>query len=398
MIRFKRDLDAIARIDAVPMLLDVICRSTGMGFAAVARVTEERWIACAVDDKIAFGLLPGDELKIETTICDAIRVSGEPVIIDHVATDAEFSSHPTPAMYGFQSYISMPILRRDGTFFGTLCAIDPKPAKLRTPETIGMFRLFADLIGFHLEAQEKLDASEAALLTERQTADLREQFIAVLGHDLRNPIAAIDAGLRMLGKSRTEQQAQTILSHMGQSVRRVDELIANVLDLARGRLGGGIGLNRTANASLKPMLEHTVDELRASWPNRTVNVDIDLPVPIDCDGPRISQLLSNLVGNALTHGTDAPIWVVGSVRGSNFELSVANDGKPIPAATRERLFEPFNRAAINPGHAGLGLGLFIAAQIARAHGGTLTVASVAEETRFTLTIPLTPAATQNLMP
>jgi GAF domain-containing protein len=84
-------------------------------------------------------------------------------------------------MYGFQSYISVPIRRADGSFFGTLCAIDPKPAKLNTPETVGMFRLFADLIGFHLDAVDQLASSEAALLDERQTAELREQFIAVLG-------------------------------------------------------------------------------------------------------------------------------------------------------------------------------------------------------------------------
>ena len=123
------DVALISRIDAVPTILEVVCRTTGMGFAAVARVTEDRWIACAVQDEIAFGLKPGGELKVETTICNEIRASGEPVVIDHVAEDEAFCGHPTPAMYGFQSYISMPIVRRDGAFFGTLCAIDPRPAQ-----------------------------------------------------------------------------------------------------------------------------------------------------------------------------------------------------------------------------------------------------------------------------
>ena len=80
----------------------------------------------------------------------------------------------------------MPIRLRDGSFFGTLCAIDPRPAKLDNPTTIGMFRLFADLIGFHLDAQDRLATSEAALVDHKATAELREQFIAVLGHDLRH--------------------------------------------------------------------------------------------------------------------------------------------------------------------------------------------------------------------
>src|SRR5207253_10573878 len=125
---FQDDLDAIASIPAVQSILEVVCRTTGMGFAAVARVTDQRWVCCAVRDEIAFGLKPGGELKVETTICDQIRQSGHPVVIDQVSSDPMFCGHPTPAMYGFQSYISMPIRRADGSFFGTLCAIDPKPA------------------------------------------------------------------------------------------------------------------------------------------------------------------------------------------------------------------------------------------------------------------------------
>src|SRR5215207_11013914 len=93
---FADDLEAVARIDAVPMILEVVCRTTGMGFAAVARVTEQRWIACAVRDEIQFGLQPGGELKIETTLCNEIRQSGEALVIDHVAEDKDFCGHPTP--------------------------------------------------------------------------------------------------------------------------------------------------------------------------------------------------------------------------------------------------------------------------------------------------------------
>ena len=127
----------IGRIDAIPTMLDVVCRITGMGFAAVARVTDDRWIACSVRDDIEFGLRPGGELKLETTICDQIRCSHQPVIIDHVAEDAAYRDHPTPAMYGFQSYISLPIVLSDGSFFGTLCAIDPRPARLNRPPWSG---------------------------------------------------------------------------------------------------------------------------------------------------------------------------------------------------------------------------------------------------------------------
>ena len=129
----QQDVEAVSSLAAVPRILEVICRSTGLGFSAVARVTESRWVCCSVRDEIDFGLEPGGELQVETTICNEIRQSGQPVVIDHVAQDPAFRAHPTPARYGFQSYISVPIVRSDGAVWGTLCAIDPRPALLRTP-------------------------------------------------------------------------------------------------------------------------------------------------------------------------------------------------------------------------------------------------------------------------
>src|SRR5450755_3384617 len=185
------DITAVQGIAAVPRILEVVCRSTGMGFAAVARVTEQRWVCCAVRDEIDFGLVPGGELEVETTICHEIRQIHEAVVIDNVAEDAAYCGHHTPAKYGFQSYISMPIVLSDGSFFGTLCAIDPRPARLDTPETIGMFRLFAELIAKNLDANRRMAATQSALLEERADSELREQFIAVLAHDLRAPVRAV---------------------------------------------------------------------------------------------------------------------------------------------------------------------------------------------------------------
>jgi signal transduction histidine kinase len=379
------DIAAVQGIAAVPRILEVVCRSTGMGFAAVARVTEQRWICCAVRDEIAFGLTPGGELKVETTICHEIRQSGEAVVIDSVADDLVFCGHHTPAQYGFQSYISMPIILGDGSFFGTLCAIDPRPARLNTPQTVGKFKLFAELIATHLDAANRLAASEARLLGERETSELREQFIAVLGHDLRNPLASIAAGTKLL--TRGNRDAAPILALMQQSVARMSALIDNVLDLARGRLGGGIALNR-ATQSLEPVLNQVIAELRAGFPESQIETDFDLTQQVDCDSGRVAQLFSNLLGNALTHGTPgAPVRVRANTHKDEFELSVANAGEPIPPEAINRLFQPFYRVAQDSGQ-GLGLGLYIASEIAGAHGGRLDVASSPLETRFTFRMSL----------
>lgn len=387
--RIEDDIAPIARIDVAPKILEAICRTTGMGFAAIARVTPERWVACAVRDEIAFGLVPGGELEVATTICHEIRQSGQAVVIDSVSEDEAFARHPTPAMYGFQSYISVPIIH-DGAFFGTLCAIDPRPANLKASGALAMFELFAELIGSHLESQYRLAASEAALLDQRQAAELREQFIAVLGHDLRNPLASIDAGARLILKTPLNDRAVGLVELVQKSVHRMAGLIDNVLDLARGRLGGGFVVERRVDPGLGGALEQVVAELRAAHPARRIDAAFELTQPVVCDSRRIAQLFSNLLANALTHGDEAtPVIVRARAGGDQFELSVANQGEPIPDAAREDLFHPFSRSSHRPHQQGLGLGLYIASEIARAHGGVLEVASDAQETRFTLRMPAT---------
>ena len=294
------------------------------------------------------------------------------MIIDHVAGDEVFCGHPTPELYGFQSYVSVPILRKDGSFFGTLCAIDPKPANLKAKQTLGMFKLYAELISFHLETQERLDISEAALLDERRTAELREQFIAVLGHDLRNPLASIGSGANLLAKADLNEREREILRLVQGSVRRMTGLVENLLDLAGARFGGGLQVSKDTRQPLAPMLQQIIDEARVNWPERQIEASIDVPDPIACDATKIGQLLSNLLGNALTHGADAPVLVHARADGDMLALSVTNQGDPIPKDVAARLFEPFFRAASGSSEKGLGLGLYIASEIAKAHCGALT--------------------------
>ncbi|MDY6947772.1 MAG: GAF domain-containing sensor histidine kinase [Pseudomonadota bacterium] len=386
----QADVALAGRIDVIPTMLAVICKITKMGFAAVARVTEDRWIACQVRDEISFGLSPGGELEIQTTICNEIRQHGRPVVIDDVAEDQHFSGHPVPAKYGFQSYISLPIVLPNGEFFGTLCAIDPQPAKVNNEEVIGMFKLFAELVAFHVDAQRKIDAVAATLVHERHSSDLREQFIAVLGHDLRNPLAAIAAGSRVLMKQQLDERAHDVLALMQGCIRRMTAMIDNVLDFARGRLGGGLTLNRNADEPLDPTLTHVVDELQTAWPDRVIEFAAAQSIGVvNCDRVRLGQMVSNLVSNALTHGAQkAPVKVAARRAAGSLVISVSNVGEPIPATMLDKLFHPFVRASSQPQQQGLGLGLYIASEIARAHGGELTATSTKAETRFTFAMPL----------
>jgi GAF domain-containing protein len=123
---FQSDITAISEIPAVSSILGVISETTGMGFVAVARVTEGLWVACKVLDSIDFGLKEGGEVVLETTICHEIRASHEAIAIDDIARSA-YCDPRTPLQYGFQSYISVPIIHKDGTLFGTCARSTPSP-------------------------------------------------------------------------------------------------------------------------------------------------------------------------------------------------------------------------------------------------------------------------------
>lgn len=151
---FEPEIAKVRRVPGVEAMLRDVCELTGLGFAAIARVTDVHWVACQVHDRIDFGLDAGDELDLKTTICDEIRQCGWHVIIDHVSAHPDWRTHHTPAMYGFESYISIPIRRLDG-FWGTLCAVDPSPS--RAP----LARLFPRLQAMAEDIATALDFADA---------------------------------------------------------------------------------------------------------------------------------------------------------------------------------------------------------------------------------------------
>lgn len=376
---FLLDVEAISSIAAVPLILRMVKHQTGMRFAAVARVTEKHWVACAVDDSIEFGLKPGGELVLESTICHEIRQHRQPVIFGHASQHPLFSHHRTPKTYGLESYISIPIIRTNGDFFGTLCAIDSAPANLDDPAIANTLTLFAQLIAMNLDTQGELMSAKADLVDANENARLREQFVAVLGHDLRTPLSAIRMSADVLQTKTEDKRSLKLIAAIRDSSMRMGSLIENVLDFARGRLGGGIPSRRQRVDNLNRTLQLTVDEVKASCPWAFIDHSFDLPEGVYCDALRIGQLVSNLLSNAVIHGSNsAPIRVMACTEEEEIVISVTNMGAPIPPALMPLLFEPFTRSEAGQREEGLGLGLYIASQIAIAHGGTLQVTSTNE--------------------
>lgn len=303
-----------------------------------------------------------------------------------------FETHLAPMlrMQGHVHEIALELLRADGGKIPTIA----NAAEKRSGDGRHLFTrltLFkaVDRRTYERGLVEARIKAEAESELQRETALLRDQFMAVLGHDLRNPLAAIAAGIGLVRKDGSlSARARAVCDEMATSVDRAMALIDDVQDLARGTLGGGFVLDVNADVPLTPVLEQVVGEIRAVAPDRAIEARFAINQPVQCDRRRIGQLASNLLFNALTHGAPAaPIRIDACSEGDRFVLSVANAGEPIPEGSRERLFQPFFRGAERASRNGLGLGLFIASEIARAHGGTLDFVSTVEETRFTFSMP-----------
>ncbi|HDS1556434.1 GAF domain-containing sensor histidine kinase [Stenotrophomonas maltophilia] len=382
------DVAEIGRIEAVPRILETVAHITGSRFTAIARVTETTWTACATLDTLGFGLVPGGQLVLETTICDEIRQSSTSVVFARASTHPLYSKHHTPRIYGLESYASVPIHRPDGRFFGTLCAIDSSPGNFDEAHVRRSMELLAELVGNYLDKEDRLQEAETALSDAQRDSDLRDQFIAVLGHDLRSPLQAISVAADALEDEATSARQQQMLAHIASGVTRMDGLINDVLDFARGRLGGGIPISLRESDTLQADLERVAAEVAIATGREDIDVQMRIEGSVVCDPGRLSQLLANLLTNAVQHGERSlPVTLRVHAASNRLTLDVHNAGCIAPDRL-STIFNPFSREKGELPRPGLGLGIYIASEIAKSHGGILdVVSSESAGTVFTFRMP-----------
>ena len=227
-------------------------------------------------------------------------------------------------------------------------------------------------------------------LALREAVHIRDLMMAVLAHDLRNPLTTVRALSSTLARNEAvPEKVRRGLFQVESASRRMDELIGTLLDFSVARGGGSIPVVR-ASADFHAVTLGGVDELRHTVPQRQITLASAGDASAAIDAPRISQVVSNLVGNALAHGAPTePVVVTIDGSGPDLLLAVRNQGPTIPPALMPLLFEPFRRGVETGAHPrGLGLGLYITREIVRAHQGTIEVESTTEGgTVFTVRFP-----------
>jgi signal transduction histidine kinase len=326
-----------------------------MGYEIVTAESGEKALACAVESTFALVLLdvmmPGmDGYETLKRLRGIPGFDGTPVLLVTAYEPLARVIEHAYAM-GASDYVFKPIA--------------PKVL-------IAKVEVFMALHNRDLELQRR---GEALAAKDRQ--------IAILAHDLRTPLTAIEMVAESMARRDPSPRNLTQTERIIRAARRMDAMTRDLLDFAR--IGdGGLPMART-EADLGQVVREAIEEVGAAHPERPIDVDLSGDLSGNWDAERLQQALANLVANAVQYGT-GEIAVRARRRGADVELMVWNEGAPIPESRIGHIFEPFERG--HAGGTGLGLGLYIVREIVRAHGGSVRVSSSREGgTLFTLVLP-----------
>lgn len=401
-IPFQTDIEDIQSLSIIPTILDVVCESTQMGFAAIARVTEDTWVTCGVLDKLSFGLSVGDELDISTTFCDQVRRTDQIVVIDHVDTDNIYVNHPIPKQYGFQSYISVPIIKKNGEFFGTLCALDLKPNKVNNAKVIDMFNMFSGLISSHLDVVKTINSQVDLIKTKE---DELENYNFITSHDLQEPLRKIQFLTDLLEQKETNnlsKKGKKLFNSIKTSASRMRNIVNDLVKYSRNTPNPNL-LEKVNMHKLILRVKFRLKEIFDQINSKLIINDIgNLPVlPL-----QMEQLFFNLFSNSLKFKhpeRDLVISINSTIdSGANFnveklskdveycEIEVTDNGVGFDPIYSEKIFKMFQYLKSSEDNKSTGMGLAIAKRIAHNHGGEIIATSIPNvSTTIKIYIPTT---------
>lgn len=243
----------------------------------------------------------------------------------------------------------------------------------------------ADMIRFNEAIDQAL--AESVSFFSVQVDQARNLLLGMLGHDMRSPLQTIQVTATYLAALNAGERVSEAASLLIRSGGRMKALLDDLLDFNRTNLGLGVNI-RPSSGDMMTLFCTELDQLRAAYPSRTIELDVVGDTQGTWDGLRLQQLLSNLVVNAIKYGaTDRPVRVVitGAVDTVSFE--VKNQGPVIERSDLQQIFEPLTRGPQQEADGSLGLGLYIAREIARAHGGDISARSDPQQTVFTVNLP-----------
>ncbi|HEU4728681.1 MAG TPA: ATP-binding protein [Kofleriaceae bacterium] len=314
------------------------------------------------------------------------RLAGvaDPVVHAFASAEQALAELPGHADYirecGLRGLAIMAIPVR-GLAHGVITLTRDHPSEPFDPRDLAAIETCLEHTGLALEAAIRSEA-------ERATTRFHEEMLGIVGHDLRNPLAAMAVGIDLLRARVVDPDSERVLARLEHSARRMTAIVDQLLDVTRARLGAGIPLERRAQRII-PLIAGVLDELRLVYPTTIFELRGD-DIEGEWDGGRLGQVISNLASNAVQYGKpDGPVTIELSRAGAVATIAISNPvrGAALPRAVCETLFDPFQRGGSGEHPGGLGLGLYIVREIVHAHDGTIEVASSDAGTTFRVTLP-----------
>jgi PAS domain S-box-containing protein len=388
---YETTLASVARL-SVPFLADwalvQLLEGERLRTMAIAHVDPRKVeLGWALDRRFPVepGIARGPWHVLETGRAEVI----EPISYEHlVATVEDGEARRAIVEMGVRSALIVPLIAQERplgviTYLGAESGHHYDEGTRRLAEEVARR---AALAIANARAHQELERERARLEREAQ---FRERFVAILGHDLRNPLAAILNSAHLLLRRELAEPERRAAARVAASAERMSRMISEVLDLARSRQGGGIPI-APRPLSLREVCREVVEELRVAHPGAELALDAETAALGTWDGDRLAQAISNIAANAIRYGRkDGPVRLQLGDDGKEVRVSVHNEGAPIPPELLPNLFDPFRRGSAPAGAepAGLGLGLYIAHQIVLAHGGSIEVRPCDGGTTFVLRLP-----------
>lgn len=405
-------IEDIAGIPIVPRILELVCKTTGLRFSAVARVTDSSWTALAVADNLGFGMKPGDAMQLDDTLCSQVQLYEKPIIIDDVDTDDDYCNHRIPKEFGFRSHVSVPIIRSDGSFFGTLCAIDPEPRLVSDEKAVALFTFLAGLIAEQLDTIDILKTKSRDLddqlsiarnlesLVQSHTAELKRNvrelarsnkelrdFGYVASHDLQEPLRKIQTFMAYIASSDAgnfSEKGQLYFNKVNHAVDRMRQLIDDLLSYS-------VVQNVPSNLEqvhLGSIVKEVEELLSEEILSRNARLDVGELCGIEGYPFQLRQLFQNLIGNSLKYASPerAPIIEIKATTVTGHEthpdleqdkvyckISVRDNGIGFDQKYAKKIFEVFQRLHGKLEYSGTGIGLAIVRKIVENHNGYIGV-------------------------
>lgn len=263
----------------------------------------------------------------------------------------------------------------------------------RTILETGRALISSDAPAKHVGVLQDISEISRQRMAAEDRALFAQQMIGIVSHDLRNPLSAIMMGSDMLLSTSLEAKQSRYAKGILQAAHRSQRMVGDLLDFTSARLGRGIAVKASA-VDLQALVDRCVEELSMAFPGRSIHHEHLGAGPCSADADRLLQLIGNLVANAMKYGApEGTVTVTSDIQPTEFSVAVHNDGTPIPRDLIPLLFEPMSRGEhASDTDRSVGLGLFIVREIARGHGGRVTVESTADAgTTFTLRISLATA-------